>query len=309
MTQLNPITKCQISLVVAIVTVSLAAIFIRLSTSPAAVIAFWRLFLSVMLLIPFLGKKEIRNQFNPYFNTKYLGLFMISGFFLSLHFLSWIQSLKYSPIAISVIVVNSAPLWVFVLSILIMNEKASRYQVIGLILGFVGLVFIALATDSRQFSGTFHEGLFLALIGAVMYAIYIIIGRRMRTAHMVPNIPFVLFMNLFCAIFLLIFAIAIGVNVFSFPINELFIFAALAIGPTLLGHALLMYALKHISAQTVSLSAIGEAVGASLFGLLLLGEEIPYTTVIGGFLILMGIYLSIRFEITNEQKPETQKDD
>lgn len=308
MAHLHPVTKCQISLIVAIVTVSLAAIFIRFSTSPAVVIAFWRLFLSVIFLIPFIAKKDIRNQFKPYFNKNYLGMFAISGFFLSLHFLSWIQSIKYSPIAISVIVVNSAPLWVFVFSVLILNEKVSRYQVLGLFLGFVGLAFIALATESGQFSATFYEGLVLALIGSLMYAIYIIIGRRMRTEHMVPNIPFVFFVNLFCTIFLLLFAIFIRVSVLSFPINEILLFAALAIGPSLLGHTLLMYALKHVSAQTVSLSAIGEAVGASLFGWLLLTEEIPFTTLIGGFLVLMGIYLSIKFEITGLHKNEPVKD-
>ncbi|MFX0184654.1 MAG: DMT family transporter [Candidatus Hodarchaeota archaeon] len=304
MKNLDPKTKCQFSLIIATIAVSWASIFISIllqNDVPAVVIAFWRLFLSVLFLIPFIARKEIRDQFKTHLNFPYQRFFILSGFFLSLHFLSWIQSLTSLSVAASVIVVNSSPIWVIILSFLLLREKITRYQFIGLILGFFGLSLITLSQDNQQTSDLISEGILLALFGAVMIAFYFIIGKRMRTQLTVPNIPYVFFVNFFCSAFLFVFAFILGENIFRFTLNDLVLFVALAIGPSLLGHAMYTYAMKQLSAQTVSLAVIGETVGASLLAWIILSQILTPTTLVGGLLIILGIYLNVKFDISYYQ--------
>ncbi|MFW9905211.1 MAG: DMT family transporter [Candidatus Thorarchaeota archaeon] len=311
MKHLEPKTKCQISLIIATVAVSWASIFITILLNPphdipAVVIAFWRLFLSVLFLFPFTLRKEVRNQFRPFIDVSYLRIFALSGLFLSLHFLSWISSLDPAlglSVAVSVLVVNSSPIWVVIISFLLLKEKITSYQLIGLLLGFGGLLLISFTPDSQQ-SDTIllPEGILLALFGAIMVACYFIIGKRMRTHHTVPNIPYVFFVNSFCSFFLFIFAVILGKNIFIFTLNDLILFVALAIGPSLLGHAMYTYAMKHISAQTVSLAVIGETVGASILAWMIFSQVLPPITLIGGFFILLGIYLDIKYDLPSSEK-------
>ncbi|UCE13981.1 MAG: EamA family transporter [Candidatus Heimdallarchaeota archaeon] len=298
----EPKFKYQISLIVATIAVSWASIFISFLLDngvPPVIIAFWRVFLSVMFLFPLFSRQEIRNQFRPYFKLTYQRFFALSGFFLSLHFFSWIQSLEFLSVAASVIVVNSSPIWVIVFSFILFQEKITIQQFIGLIIGFFGLFLISMAPTPHQDDAIYPQGIILALFGAVMVAFYFMIGKRMRSQHTVPNIPYVFFVNLFCAGFLFLFSFLLSVNVLNFTLEDLVWFIALAIGPSLLGHALYTYSMKHLSAQTVSLAVIGETVGASLLAWFILSQDLPTITLIGGVLVLIGIYLNVRYDISS----------
>ena len=102
--------------------------------------------------------------------------------------------------------------------------------------------------------------------------------------------------NLFCSTFLFVYSIILRKNLFIFPLTDLVLFILLAIGPSLLGHAMLIFAMKKVSAQTVSLSVIGEAVGASILSVVILLEPLPPTTIVGGALIFFGIYLDVKYD-------------
>ncbi|MHA1967123.1 MAG: DMT family transporter [Candidatus Hodarchaeales archaeon] len=261
MTGFDSELKGQLSIGVAILAVSGAAIFIRFCNSSAVIIAFWRLFFSVLFLIPLIIKEEIRVQFKSLMTWKFMRIFTLSGFFLSLHFFSWFQSLKFTSVAASVIIVNSSPIWVISLSFIIFHEKITKFQLVGLLMVMIGLVFIATLSDPQQIGDSFQEGIILALFGAIMFALYLLIGKQIRSTYTIPNIPYVFIVNFFCTIFLFLIAILLGENVISFYPKDLIWFIALALGPSLLGHALLIYSMKYVSAQTVSLAVIGETVG------------------------------------------------
>lgn len=305
MSEFDPKLKGQFSIAIAILAVSGAAIFIRFCDSSAVVIAFWRLFLSVLFLLPLSLKKEIRDQFKPLMTWKFMRIFIISGFFLSLHFFSWFQSLKFTSVAASVIIVNSSPVWVITFSYFIFHEKITKNQFIGLFLVIFGLVFIALLSDFQQISNNFQEGLLLALFGALMFALYLLIGKQMRLNYSIPNIPYVFIVNLFCTIFLFLISILLQENVFSFYLGDLIWFFALAIGPSLLGHALLIYSMRYISAQTVSLAVVGETIGASLLSWLILKEDLICATVIGGLFVISGIFLSVKYDLSYTETSES----
>ncbi len=292
----NSITKAKTSLIIATFAVSGASIFIRFCDSSAVTIAFWRIFLVVILLTPLLLYSNIRNQFLTAINMEQIKFFLVAGFFLSLHFFSWIQSLQYTTVAASVIVVNSSPLWVTFLSFVLFRETINRFQVIGLILSFIGVILIAFLNSPLELLGEFQEGVILALFGGIMVALYFMIGKRMRSNFNVSNIPYTYFVNFFCAFFLFLYSLILSENVFSYVSNDFLWFLALAIGPSLFGHALYTYAMKRLSSQAVSLTVLGEAVGASILSFIFLSEVLSLPTILGGIFIGVGIVLAVHFE-------------
>jgi drug/metabolite transporter (DMT)-like permease len=80
------------------------------------------------------------------------------------------------------------------------------------------------------------------------------------------------------------------------PARELSIFVALAIGPMLLGHTGMNWALKYMPAYVVNLVTLGEPVGATILGALLPGlKQIPSAlTLVGGVIVLAGVFIAAR---------------
>ncbi|RLM82164.1 EamA/RhaT family transporter, partial [Halobellus sp. Atlit-38R] len=70
------------------------------------------------------------------------------------------------------------------------------------------------------------------------------------------------------------------------------LFAGLAVGPGLLGHTVLNWALAHLESSVVSVSLLGEPVGATLLAAALLSETPTPATVAGGCVVLVGIYVT-----------------
>jgi drug/metabolite transporter (DMT)-like permease len=89
------------------------------------------------------------------------------------------------------------------------------------------------------------------------------------------------------------------------PPRELAIFAALAVGPMLLGHTGMNWALKYAPAFVVNLTVLGEPVGATLLAALLPGiRELPTArTLAGGALVLMGILIALTHAVANSGGP------
>ncbi len=281
-----------IAIIVAVVGVSFASTFIRWSESPALVKATYRMGIASLLLLPLaLGKfrKEIRAL-----SGKDLMTMVVVGIALAIHFATWIRSLDLTSVAGSVILVNAHPIMVALLSHYFTGEKVQRLGTMGILLGFSGVVIIALG-DARNGGGLLGD--LLALIGGSMTAIYLLAGRRIR--QRVSLVPYVFVVYSTSALVLLATTLAFRVD----PVpsrdleRELLLFLGLALVSTILGHTLYNWALRYVKAPVVSTSLLGEPVGATLLALLLLAEAPSATDILGGALALIGIYLTARGRI------------
>jgi drug/metabolite transporter (DMT)-like permease len=134
----------------------------------------------------------------------------------------------------------------------------------------------------------------LALVGAVTAAVYFVAGRRLRAT--LDLWPYVALVYGSCFLTLLALAVVAGAPLAPQPPHELAIFAGLALGPMLLGHTGLNWALKHSPAYVVNLTLLGEPIGATLIAALLPGiREVPGPlTFVGGAIVLTGILLTSR---------------
>ncbi len=282
-------STAQVVIPIAIISVSFAAIFIRLSDSHPIAVAFYRMFFSAVLLLIFMPpyfaslKKISRREWITLVTT---------GLFLAVHFAFWIASLDYTSVASSAILVSTHPLLVAWISSWYLKERTSLKAYVGISIALVG---VAIMTFSNyRVSGRALFGDILAIIGMVALAGYILRGRKIRQNMSV--IPYAFMVYLFSSIFLALFSLPFSTTFVIYPGREYLLFFALALIPTVVGHTLFNWGLKRIKARIISVSFLGEPMGASVLAFLILKEIPPGLTVFGGMIALIGIYLCARFD-------------
>lgn len=285
-------------LVIALLGISVAAPLVRLSHAPPLTIAIWRLFFSLVIIAGFLAATGSWRQWRR-LDARGALLALAAGAMLALHFWSWNASVGLTTIAASVVLVNLQPAIVAALSALWLREPPDRRQWLGIAIAMLGAFVVAAgdmgpgalagATGSRALLGDL-----LAVVGAVTASFYFASGRRLRAT--LDLWPYVGLVYGACLVTLIILAALRGVPVMHQPPRELAIFAALALGPMLLGHTGMNWALRHLPAYVVNLTTLGEPVGATLLAMLIPGiHEIPSAlTVVGGAMILGGVLVTTR---------------
>lgn len=276
--------------------ISLSAIFVRLSSAPSAVTAFYRLAVSVILLSPSVwGKAEIRRELLT-MKPKTLLLSAVSGIFLAMHFFTWFESLRHTTIASSTIIVSTEVLWVALGFCLFLKGKVSLKAAAAIAMAFVGSVLIAWSDSSG--SGTGLYGDILALAAAIAVGAYTLLGRVVRGSTSTTVYTYVVYV--FCGTTLLITAAAQGYALFGYGWNSILAGVLLALFSTILGHSIFSWCLKYFSPTFVSASKLCEPVISSLFAAVLFAEVPGLLQVLGGIIVLASVIYYSVIEVKEE---------
>jgi drug/metabolite transporter (DMT)-like permease len=284
-------------LMAALLGVSFSGPLVRLSHAHPLAIAAWRLGFSLIVIAVALAVTGEWRQWRR-LTRRELAIAVGAGAMLALHFWSWNSSVALTSVAASVVLVNTQPVVVALLSALWLAEPPSRRQWIGIAISMVGALIVAspdlLAAKGAASHPRAILGDVLALLGALTAAIYFVSGRRLRSS--LDLWPYVGLVYGTCFCVLLLLAAIARAPLGPQPPRELAIFAALALGPMLLGHTGLNWALKHSPAYVVNLTLLGEPVGATLIAAMLPGiREVPGpATLVGGIVVLAGILRTAR---------------
>jgi len=294
-------------LILALVGVSFAGPLVRLSHAHPLAIAIWRVGLSLIIIAGALVATGSWRQWRRLSRRAFL-LAVGAGAMLALHFWAWNSSVAMTSVAASVVLVNMQPALVALLSAAWLREPPTQRQWIGIAIAMGGAFVVALpdvitSADASAARALFGDG--LALAGAATAALYFVTGRRLRTT--LDIWPYVGLVYGSCFVVLLILAAAVRAPITPQPPREIGIFAALAIGPMLLGHTGLNWALKYLPAYVVNLTLLGEPIGATLLAATLPGiRELPGSaTLLGGALVLLGIYVTARAGRTTSASAQT----
>ena len=281
-----------IALGVVIVAISTGAILVRLSDAPSAIAAFYRVLFTTLPLLPVAGWKY-RDQFRD-LGRRDLLFATLSGLALALHFAAWFESLEWTSVAASVTLVQSQPLFVAAGAWLLLRERVTSRMVLGILVAVAGMAAMSLGDllGGTLIGSAPLLGNALALFGAVMAAGYVLAGRSLR--QRMALIPYVVIVYSVCTVGLLAIAILQGGPLTGYPPREWLIFLGLAVGPGLLGHTVINWVLAHLESSVVSVSLLGEPVGATVLALVLLSEVPGPTTVLGAVFVMAGIYLASR---------------
>jgi len=280
--------KAYLALLGGVVSVSFAAIFIRLAEAPPLVIAAYRLTIASLVLIPLAYKKTIPGM--KRLSGRDGLLLLLSSFFLALHFGLWITSLSYTSIASSVILVTCHPAFVAVISYFLWHEVLNRLTIGGMVVAFAGIVLInysGFALGSRAILGDV-----LALVASFAMGGYLIIGGQLKAR--IEILPYLTIIYTGAAVILLLATAGFGYSFTGYSGTTYLMMVLLALVPQLIGHSSFNLAVRLIPVTFVSVAILGEPVGATLLGYFILNEVPTAKELMGGIFILAGIFIVLR---------------
>lgn len=278
-------------LALGVIGISTSGPLARLADSPPLTIAFWRLTFALGCIgVMLLRTREW--QAYRLMSPRELRVALLGGVMLALHFWSWITSLEFTTVAASVVLVNLHPVVIVAGSALLLHERPSRGQLVGLGAAMLGGAVVAFG-DRGAGDGVSRalRGDLLALLGALTVGVYYLIGRRLRAALGLWSYVGLVYAACWAIVALL--AVATGTSLRPTSQADWGLFAAIALGPMLVGHTGFNWALRYVPAYVVSLVILAEPVGATLLAVLLPGiaEHPSAWTLVGGVLVLFGLGL------------------
>lgn len=277
-------------LAVSIIAISFSAIFVKLSSAPASVLSMYRLWLASLLLLPLVWQKRMEFQ-----NIKRRDWLLLtgSGFFLALHFLLWFASLKFTTVASSTIILALQPLVSLAGGFFFFRERTTASALATMGIAIIGVMMIG--WGDFGLSGQAMLGDILSFLSVIAVVGYLLIGQSTvkKMSHWLYS--FCVFM--FAAGFLTIYNVVTSTAFLGYSSLDWTMFVLLATVPTL-SHLINNWLLNYVNATTISMSILGEPVGATTLAFLLLHESLTGMQILGGVLVLAGVF----FFLTQQQK-------
>ncbi|MCI1716772.1 DMT family transporter [Clostridium sp.] len=286
LTVVNP----KILLLFGVFGVSFSSIFIKYSEAPSLVIATYRLGWTVFILLPIVVTK-FRGEISKLEKNDVLWN-ILSGFFLAIHFSVWFESLKFTSVASSTILVSTEVIFAAIGFVVIFKGKINKKGILAMAITFAGSVVIAMNDCSGGKNVLYGDC--LALLGAVMVAVYTLIGKKQRDHISTTVYTFITYSA--CLVTLLLFDFFTDTAIYGYGIKEIILGLLLGISCTLLGHSVFSWCLKYLSPSFVSSTKLLEPVFASALAVLIYGEVPGVLQIIGGIVVIGGVYLYSQYE-------------
>ena len=279
--------RIYVVLALGVVSFAFAPILVRWAgNTPGIAIAVWRTVTAAAVLLPPAALRigpEVRQ-----FTRRDVALILGAGVFLGLHFIAWIESLSHTTVASASVFVTTSPLILAVLGYVVLAERLSRTTVSAVGAAVAGAALIGWADAGTVVLGRGAlVGNSLALGGAVLVSVYLLIGRVVR--QKVSWLAYVTPLYAVAALTALAAAVVKGVPLFGYSWTVYGLCAGLALGPQVLGHGSFNYALQYVPAAIVGLLALLEPVGASVLAYVFFGEVPPATSIVGMVVVMGGV--------------------
>jgi drug/metabolite transporter (DMT)-like permease len=281
---------------VGLLAVSLGGVLARIAQGQGVsslAVAMWRLGLATLLVTPVALSHSWRALAG--LTRRQLGLAIAAGFFLALHFATWITSLEYTSVASSTALVSTTPLWIGLANFALFRERPSRLMAIGIVLSLAGSLFIFQADSLHAAPGRSPQlGNLLAVAGSWSFAGYLLTGRRLRAVLPLP--AYIWLAYGVAALILLAACAASATPLRGFAAPAWLALLGLALGPQLLGHTAYNWSLRHVSATFVAVVTLGEPVVSAALAFFLFGEGFTSLQAFGFVLLVSGIWFAARGE-------------
>lgn len=280
-------TRVSLVLTAAIAAVSLAAIFIRLADAPGVVVALFRMVFASAVMAPVTARGLRRTPLRG----RSLGLTIVAGALLGLHFAAWITSLSLTSVAASVTLVTTAPLWVSLFAWLFTGRAPSFSVMIGVVLAVGGAAIIGFGDLGGGTSPLVGDG--LALLGAASAAGYLLLGRGVQRS----GVGLDAYAGMAYAVAACVLAplpAVFGLSYVGYGAASFGWILLLALVPQLIGHNGINYAMRHLDPTLVATTILLEPVGASVLAFLIFGEVPSPLTLVGAAVLLSGVVFTVR---------------
>jgi drug/metabolite transporter (DMT)-like permease len=286
----SPDVRVVVALGVGVVAVSTSGPLAAYAAAPALAIAFWRNAMAVGGLVPVAAVRR-RHELGALLRREGRrdGLFcVLAGVALAGHFALWIPSTKLTNVATATALVATQPVWAGLIAV------GQGRRLPGLTWAGIGLAVAGAVLATGADFGTGGAGVpgdLLALGGGLMAAVYTSLGERARVRTSTTAYTAVCYSV--CALVLLVVCLVGRVPLTGYPASAWLALVGLTVGAQLLGHSLFNFALRKVSATTVSVVILIEVPGAALVAWAWLGQLPAASSVPGLALLLAGVALVI----------------
>jgi len=266
---------------------STSAIFVKMAEAPSGIIAFYRLLFTLAFLVPaLLARKKEREQL-VHLNGRQLRLAVISGALLAVHWVMWFESLRYTSVASSTVLVSLQPLFSILFGALFLKERVSKWGMVGVFLAIFGSAIIG--WGDFQVSGAAFWGDVLSFASAGVISLHFLFGQLLRKE--LDVLPYTVVCYTASTVCLAIYALAAGQSFSGYSCQTWGCFLGLALFATVGGQCVFNLLLKYLTASAVTMGILGEPVGTIILAFFIFGESITLQQAAGMLLILGGLWL------------------
>ena len=271
-----------IALIFGIICIGFSAIFVKLANVPGSVSSFYRILIAAIAILPIWLFKGMKVP-----PKRDMWLIFIGAFFFSLDLFLWNTAILLTSAATATLLANNAPVWVGLISLVVFRERLAPKFWYGLLLALVGLnVLIGLQS---WVSMQFNIGDVLSIVAGFFYALYLIFTLDSRKR--VDTITFMTFSLLFMVIILFLANWLFDNPFTGFSRQTWLSLLGLGLISHFGGWVSINYALGHLKGTNVSVTLLSQSVITALVAIPILGEAITLNQIIGGMLVLSGIYI------------------
>lgn len=282
------------ALAVAIAGITWSAIFVRWADIPGTASAFYRVLIAGAVLIPWRlargGRAATAKASAPKPAAgKAAWLAVAGGVFFALDLALWNTAVLRTHAAVASTLGNNTPFFVGMLSWLVLGRRPRASFWIGLALALAGCLLIMSADLRRGVAAGSLSGDLLALAASVFFAAYLMTTERIR-----PSMDTLTFSTLAIAgsiVTLFVLCLALDLPLTGYPPRTWLALAGLGLVSQLVAYYALVYALGHLPATITSVGLLAQVPSTALLAVLLLGEPLTAVQILGGAVVLSGIYV------------------
>ena len=268
------------------VSISFSPILVRFADdAPGPTVALWRTLLAVVFLLPFAARTAVSDWTR--LKPQNQALTLVAGVVLGFHFITWIESIYHTSVASASILFTTNPLFIAAIGFFVLSERLTRKTVVAILVSVVGAALIGLGDASDVHFPRAVLGNTLALSAAILFAVYLLMGRVTRQSSAWLSYVFPLYTIV--ALTTTGYAVVRGFPIFGFGWEVYVACALMALGPQILGHGSINYAVKFFPAAILGLLGLVEPVLATLWAWMLFGEIPPPITFVGMTVILAAL--------------------
>lgn len=271
------------SLIIGIICISFSPIFVKLAIAPPISSGFYRIFFAWIVLVPYCIYKG-----NLKIARKDLLIALLGGVVFGSDIAVWNLSLLKISATVSTLIANLAPLWVGLLSYLILRKKSGSLFWIGTWVAIAGMV--VLVGYQNIFHLQFNIGIIYALIASLFYAIYIMITKDIL--RNIGTITFMFYNMLAASIFLLCICGYQHYDLFHYSTPTWLYLLGMGLICQLAGWITINYSLNFLQATKVSVALLSQTVIAGIWATFMLNERLELKEIIGSIIVLVGIAIT-----------------
>ncbi len=248
-------------------------------------VVFFRTFIGFVILFSIFYFSRRLTIFEDKSDLKYL---ILSGILAGITIFLYFTTMKEISISIAILLLYTAPIFVAILSPLLIKERITKITLVSLFFSILGIILIA-GPDKLSIDTPYLLGIFIGVFSGLAYGLQMIAARYLSQKY--SGVTIAVWANLITSIMFFPFVLKTPYQVIKENAVILFF---LGLVPTAIAFSLYFSGFKRVKASNASIISLLEPVSGVFLAFLIMNEELKMNILLGGALILFSVYLLVK---------------